>query len=299
MKKETIEKNKVVLLVDDDDDDRLLLSDALTGLIEHIAIIEMASGREVLSFLLSEENPRIIPDLILLDMNMPELNGLEILRKIKEDQNLRQIPIVMLSTASDRDLIAQAYQTGVNAFMVKPITGFEYEMVASAVNICFLNNLAAGHLDDVFKSQKSSNIVVIEDNDDHWNLLNFSMRQSMPRVNLIRLRDKPAAMEFFESSLKQVDSLPDMILLDLYLPTREAGFALLEHIRYRIEINKFPSIPIIVLSYSDSRDDVKASYARQANSYMVKPVDPDNWPVYFKHLTHFWSKTISLPKRNH
>ncbi|SKB86051.1 response regulator [Dyadobacter psychrophilus] len=292
-----MKKDKTVLLVDDDEDDRLLLSDALTELIENIEVIEMGSGKELLSILLSGETERIIPDLILLDMNMPELNGLEILSKIKEDRSLREIPTVMLSTASHKDLIAQAYRAGVNAFMVKPITASEYEMVASAVNICFLNNLAPGHLDAVFKSHKDSNIVVIEDNDDHWNLLNFSIKQSMPRVNMIRLRDQRGAMEYFESSLKSVDSLPDMILLDLYLPVRDAGLALLEHIRYRIEINKLPPVPIIVLSYSDNREDVKASYARQANSYMIKPLDPNNWPVYFKNLTHFWSKTISLPKQ--
>lgn len=117
-----------ILLADDDEDDRMLTQQALEA--AHISnSIEMVEdGEQLLDYLYQRgryagENgtaPR--PGLILLDLNMPKLDGREALRVIKADPKLLDIPVVVLTTSRFEDDIALCYSLGVNSFISKPVT---------------------------------------------------------------------------------------------------------------------------------------------------------------------------------
>jgi CheY-like chemotaxis protein len=292
-----MEKATTIFLVDDDEDDRLIISEAIQSVISNVRILEVSSGMELLELLNDPAAPT--PDLITLDMNMPGIDGLGILKILKQEISHRHIPIVMMSTTSERHLISEAYRLGVNAFIVKPVTPTDYEMVAQAVNLCFLNHFSAAQLPaTTVASNRAVSIIVIEDNEDHWNLMNFALKQSWPNLNLVRLRNKNTTLDFLSNCYKSLSPAPQMILLDLYLPNRQDGLSLLESIRYFLSINKLPEVPVIVFSYSNHKKDINACYALQANAYMVKPPDASQWPLYFKGLAHFWSKTIHSPAAN-
>ncbi len=117
----------VILLADDDADDRMLARDALTEsrLANDFRTVE--DGEELLDYLKSRgkyadraAHPR--PGLILLDLNMPRLDGREALREIKSDPELRQIPVVVLTTSKAEEDIYRSYDMGVNSFITKPVT---------------------------------------------------------------------------------------------------------------------------------------------------------------------------------
>src|SRR5690242_19548480 len=114
-----------LLIVDDDEDDLLLIKDALARNFQVKNLICLKDGEELLDYLYQrgrykEPNIRLRPDLILLDLNMPKKHGCEVLKEIRESQQFKSIPIVVLTTSHDKDDINYSYQLGCNAFITKP-----------------------------------------------------------------------------------------------------------------------------------------------------------------------------------
>lgn len=126
-----------ILMADDDPDDRLLTQEALeeSNLANELYFVE--DGEELLDYLQHrgkytgpEEAPR--PDLILLDLNMPKKDGREALQEVKTNPNLRQIPIVILTTSKTEEDIYHTYDLGASSFITKPVT---FEALVDMVKI--------------------------------------------------------------------------------------------------------------------------------------------------------------------
>ncbi|MCE7063811.1 response regulator [Dyadobacter sp. CY326] len=115
-----MKETKIIYLADDDQDDRFFLRQAITAAAESAEIIEVENGLELLS-LIKEQNDTPA-SLILMDMNMPKMNGLETITAIRSDVTLSSIPVVMISTSSNTLLIEKAYEAGANGFITKPST---------------------------------------------------------------------------------------------------------------------------------------------------------------------------------
>ena len=127
----TREQNKIpitILICDDDADDRLLTQQALEGAHVSNAVNFVEDGEQLLDYLYQRgayagetgKAPR--PGLILLDLNMPNMDGREALKVIKADVSLRDIPVVVLSTSALDEDIVRSYKLGVNSFITKPVT---------------------------------------------------------------------------------------------------------------------------------------------------------------------------------
>jgi len=124
-----------ILLAEDDPDDRLLTRRALQKSQIANTISTVEDGEELMDYLRHEgeysdpdDAPR--PGLILLDLNMPRMDGREALKKIKSDPDLRRIPVIVLTTSEAEQDILQSYDLGVNAFVTKPVT---FDGLADAV----------------------------------------------------------------------------------------------------------------------------------------------------------------------
>lgn len=115
-----------ILMADDDVDDQLLAKEALTEARLANELYFVKDGEELLDYLHSRgkyaEEPSPRPGLILLDLNMPKMDGRQALKEIKEDADLRRIPIVVLTTSSAEEDILRTYDLGVNSFITKPVT---------------------------------------------------------------------------------------------------------------------------------------------------------------------------------
>jgi two-component system response regulator len=119
-----------ILLVEDNADDAELTIRALRK--HHLVnnLLHLQDGEEALNFLFSEKQNNM-PKLILLDLKMPKVDGLEVLRKIKADQVKRIIPIVMLTSSKEERDILETYKLGINAYIVKPV---EFDKFVHAVS---------------------------------------------------------------------------------------------------------------------------------------------------------------------
>jgi CheY-like chemotaxis protein len=112
-------KSEITLyLVDDDEDDRFLIKEAISQVNGQITIIEAENGLELLNII--QRPAAIKAALILLDMNMPMMNGIETASAIRENPAFGQIPIVMISTSSNDSLIEHAYKAGISRYYIKP-----------------------------------------------------------------------------------------------------------------------------------------------------------------------------------
>ncbi|MCQ4347148.1 response regulator [Pseudomonas stutzeri] len=108
-----------VLIAEDDPDDRLLLRDAFRDSRLPNALQFAEDGRQLLDYLQANAD-RPLPGLILLDLNMPRLNGRETLQALKADPLLRRIPVVVFSTASCEEEIQRCRSEGAEDFISKP-----------------------------------------------------------------------------------------------------------------------------------------------------------------------------------
>ncbi len=116
-----------ILLADDDVDDRLLTREALAENRLANDLREVRDGAELLDYLhrqgkYAEPGAAPRPGLILLDLNMPKMDGREALAAIKSDPELRAIPVVVLTTSQAEEDIFRTYELGVNSFISKPVT---------------------------------------------------------------------------------------------------------------------------------------------------------------------------------
>ena len=111
-------KPQNIFLVDDDEEDRELFSEALSHVDETIRLTEMSSCFKLMETLDNPEAP--IPDVIFLDVEIPKLNGLECLKKLKASNRTHDLNIVVLSTFSHPQYIEEAYKNGASHYYVKP-----------------------------------------------------------------------------------------------------------------------------------------------------------------------------------
>jgi len=135
------DKHKIpitILICDDDEDDRALTRQALEDAHISNSLRFVEDGEQLLDYLhqrgeySGETGAAPRPGLILLDLNMPKMDGREALQRIKEDPTLVDIPIVILTTSGlDIDII-RSYQLGVNSFITKPVT---FSGLVEAMNV--------------------------------------------------------------------------------------------------------------------------------------------------------------------
>ena len=128
----------VILIADDDADDRLMAKEALEENRLKNKVRFVADGEELMDYLYcrgkySAEGSAPRPGIILLDLNMPKKDGREALTEIKADPELRQIPVIILTTSKSEEDILRTYDLGVNSFITKPVSFVSLAEVMKAI----------------------------------------------------------------------------------------------------------------------------------------------------------------------
>jgi CheY-like chemotaxis protein len=129
----------VVLMADDDIDDVMLVRDALKDCRCEADFRYVEDGDEAMDYLMGRgryQNPDLSPrpSLILLDLNMPKKDGMQTLQEIRNSPEIRTIPVVVLTTSRDRDLMLRIYRLGGSAFITKPAV--YKDMIKTVERLC-------------------------------------------------------------------------------------------------------------------------------------------------------------------
>ena len=111
--------NKPILLVEDDQVDVMTVKRALKEIHVTNPVVNLENGEEALKYLRDPNSAK--PCIILLDLNMPIMNGIEFLQVVKHDALLRRIPVVVLTTSEEEQDIANSFDLGVAGYMAKPV----------------------------------------------------------------------------------------------------------------------------------------------------------------------------------
>src|SRR5690606_8613955 len=112
--------NLNIIIADDDPDDRMLILEALKENSWFGNICFAEDGEYLMQELYARKKNRDLPCLILLDLNMPRKDGRQALEEIKNDQDLKHIPVIILSTSDSQEEILKSYKSGINTFFTKP-----------------------------------------------------------------------------------------------------------------------------------------------------------------------------------
>ena len=127
-----------ILLVEDNPDDVLFTIRAFAK--NHIRneIVVASDGEQALRLLLPDEGQPLRPALILLDIKLPKVDGLEVLRAIRGDERTRSLPVVVLTTSNEERDIVESYRLGANSFVRKPVVFEEFVDAANVLGIYWL-----------------------------------------------------------------------------------------------------------------------------------------------------------------
>ena len=139
-----------ILMADDDPDDRMMMKEALDENNFSHSLQFVEDGEELLDYLHQRGKftgqKVVTPSLILLDLNMPKIDGREALSQIKSDAKLKRIPVIILSTSRAEEDIVKTYDLGVNSFISKPVHYNDLVLVAREIgNYWFSTVLLPGN----------------------------------------------------------------------------------------------------------------------------------------------------------
>ncbi|MDX1284002.1 MAG: response regulator [Draconibacterium sp.] len=125
-----------VLLVDDDPEDIDLTMEVMEMTKIKVEVEVASDGIEAMDYLnkVADNGSIRLPDLILLDLNMPRMNGHEVLENLKADDRFKQIPVVILTTSKSENDIFKSYYNGVSCFISKPVGLSQFQEVVEAIN---------------------------------------------------------------------------------------------------------------------------------------------------------------------
>ncbi len=124
---------KPILLVDDDDVDAIITQRAVNDLKITNELLRKVDGEDALDYLRDQNNAR--PCVILLDLNMPRMNGFEFLKAAKADADLKRIPVVVLTTSDVDQNILDSFDLGVAGYIVKPVDYKQFLEAMKTINM--------------------------------------------------------------------------------------------------------------------------------------------------------------------
>lgn len=291
-----------ILLVDDCDLYFDLLDAVMTDWGLDHQMHYSANATDALAYLHHEgeysDAPR--PDLILLDLTMPGIDGHELLGRIKRDRELRAIPVVILSTSSDQEDIRRAYSRFANGYLTKPFEvldlknslgamhSFWFDIVTSArdAHDVFIDRAQVSHIDPHTCPLR---ILYIEDNPlDAAALVNAAQRLGFPReVQCVDTGDIALRLLRCEPPWENA-ARPDLILLDMHLPGK-SGLEVLREIRATEDADH--RYQIIGFTSDTSRETVEAAYHGFVTAVIQKPRTEDDLTRTLSAIAH-WSNVM-------
>ena len=134
-----MEKQLKILLIEDDVIEVMKMNRTIKSFDIKHKITEANNGEEALKILENKDNH---PDIIFLDLNMPKLSGIEFLKILKNDDNLKHIPTIILTTSSNKKDLLECFKTGISGYVLKPLKYEDYVLkIERIINYWSINQL--------------------------------------------------------------------------------------------------------------------------------------------------------------
>jgi CheY-like chemotaxis protein len=244
---------KTVLLVDDNPENIVLLTQTLKS--EHFNILEATSGKDALEIANAHQ-----PDLIVLDVKMPDMDGFETCREFKANNATRNIPIIFITGKTERADIEEGFSAGCEEYLTKP---FKVTEVLSRIRTHLLLNAKK---DPKLLGQEQNSVaingfkvLIVDDHPTNINILKDTLESFQLEIS-IALNGKTAVD--ITSRIQ-----PDLILLDIMMPEMN-GFEVCRHLKADPATK---DIPIIFVTAKNQPEDIEKGFALGGCDYVLKP----------------------------
>jgi CheY-like chemotaxis protein len=248
-----------------------------------------------------ETSPR--PDLILLDLTLPLMDGMEVLIAVKENPQLSAIPIIILTATDSLEMVSRAYECKADYYMVKPqnldqlshsikyLEEFWFEKLATVPSKdSVVVSPAVGSstqrssvMNPKPKASSPVMVFMVEENMADMVLIEEALKVHSRSIELTLAKDRTEAINFlnrFEGFDRPL--LPDVILLDLSQGNK-TGFEFLAMIR---SVSALDQVPLVLLTNSDLDQDIRRAYDEPSNFYIKKPHHSDQLFATIHHVVH-------------
>ncbi len=237
-------------------------------------------GQEALDFVYhqgkyqdKDKYPR--PEFILLDINMPRVNGFEVLRRLKNYPKLRMIPVAMLTSSRNEGDVNESYAIGACSYIPKPVHYEEFKEVVNSLSVYWgvFNRLPKPGEETVLKENSSpvvsesagkKKILIIDDDLQHLRLMSIVLNKN-GMTNIVLADTGEKGLEVLEKEV------PDIVILDTILPKKNGFEVCAEIKRLRGDLTKV----ILNTGVIDSVNSKKAKEAG-ADEYLAKTLDSNN-----------------------
>jgi signal transduction histidine kinase/DNA-binding response OmpR family regulator/HAMP domain-containing protein len=262
-------RGKRVLIVDDNGNAREVLRTMLTA--NGFDVQAVASGVEALTLLHVASCESVPFDLVLMDWRMPDMDGIETSRRIKNDTSLSRLPAILMVTAFGREeVMALANDAGLDGFLIKPVN--ESVLIDTIAEMFVLRHEAPFRIQGNRRIQPSENvpanlagrrILLVEDNP-------FNRELAIELLNDLGIR-----VEIAENGRIGVERIRtetfDLVLMDIQMPEMD-GLTAASLIRSE---TRFDDLPILAMTAHAMSGDREKSLAAGMNDHITKPIDPD------------------------
>lgn len=244
-------KSEKILIIDDE----IILLEAIAKKLslEGFEIIKAADGQEGLEKIKLEH-----PDLILLDILMPKMDGMEVLEEVNKDPELAKIPIIVISNSGQPVEIEKAMSLGVRDYLIK--AEFDPEEVLTKVNNVLLGRKKGTSAEASNGDAAQKKIMLIEDDQLLRDLCSRKIKSEGFNVE--------TAIDPREGLIKITKFKPDLVLLDLVLPGM-SGFDVLKEIKSNPD-KDISEIPVVILSNLGQEADMLKGKDLGAADYLIK-----------------------------
>lgn len=140
MEEQLLVKDKTILLVEDNSNDALLTQRSLKKANIMNKVIWLKDGAEAIDFLLVNclQKGEPLPQLVLLDIHMPRVNGIEVLQRIRSEARLSWLPVIIFTSSKEEKDLLESYRLGINSYICKPINFEAFATVVAAVGCYWL-----------------------------------------------------------------------------------------------------------------------------------------------------------------
>ena len=245
--------NKKILLADDDAIERAALRDLLKT--EHgWDITEVDDGQAALDRLCDGYRP----DVCLLDIRMPRLDGVQLLQRIRREPTLRDLQVIITSASRDKEIIITLAKLKIAGYLLKP---YDADKTRALLHKLLDDNIANPLLSSRNLLVKTA--LIVDDDAISRTALGDILKEATG-WDIIESKDGQEALSRLYSGLR-----PDLVLADLNMP-RLDGYTMVQRMREDMQLNR---IRVVITSATQDRDKVKALALLNVSGYLLKPFD--------------------------
>jgi len=275
---------KIILLVEHDKDDEDLVMLAINKGNVANKVVVARDGVEALDYLFGTGNyagrkVTETPRLVLLDMRLPKIHGLEVLRRVREDPRTRRICCWDTTCES----------TAISANRSISIISSRSSVISSCTGWCSMSGRPLKRLSREGTNLMATKIILlVEDNQDDEELAMLALKKGNIANDVVVARDGVEALDYLFAtgafSGRDLTEVPQLVLLDLKLPKID-GLEVLRRIRADPRTRRQP---VVILTSSKEEEDLIRGYDEGANSYVRKPVDFNQFIEAVHQLQLYW-----------